>query len=427
MASFVRSTKEHKAADDRQISFSPGAIIQVTHAGNEHWGTGFVVQLNGNPVPPSKPAFFPKATVEPCGPPQASTDSGLEKKGEGIPMDQLAPPAAPVATHEYMTMDISDDVHQQKKVSTRVWNEPEFSICECGVTMFFGLLTLPCFCTNCMVIQDYERGVKLRHGRQIHAGTIAGGMHYLIPNVDKVLKIDVREKALDIPKQTVVTKEGLGITVDGVVRYKVFDASAAILDVANVHRCIEIIAVTKLREILALHTYAEIQLERLTLAKRLKRILDEASDPWGVDVLSVELTDLTLPHTLQLAMNAEQEAKRNATNNLVAARSRREIQLVDAHGAKEASIVQADGQAKSVVIDAKAKADAKMIEAEAEMKSAVDFARAAEIMNEAPLAIQLQYLQTLSTIAKGPSKTSMVPFNSNAGMMAPLMASMNRN
>jgi len=277
-----------------------------------------------------------------------------------------------------------------------------------------------------MIIKDYERGVLLRHGRQVHAGTIAGGMHYLIPNVDKVLKIDIREKILDIPRQDVVTKEGLSINVDGVVRYKVFDAGAALLDVADVHRSIKLIAITKLREILALHTYAEIQMERLTLAARLKRILDEASDPWGVDVLSVELTDLRLPPTLQAAMNAEQEAKRMATAALIQAQSQREMKLVDAAGVKDSNIVRAEGHAQAAIIQAQAAKDANIIEAEAEMKSSVDFAKAAEIMAEAPLTIQLRYLQTMSVIAKGPAAISMVPFDSKSGM-GPLISSMNKH
>jgi len=291
------------------------------------------------------------------------------------------------------------------------YSDPNFGLCENAVTCWNFVATLPCFCTNCETLLTYERGVVLRHGKRVHPGTLGGGMHYVIPSVDKILKVDVRERIIDIPQQEVVTKEGLNLTIDGVVYYKVFDAARALLTVENIYRSIAVIAQTKLREIVALHTYEQLQNQRLTIAKRLKKILDDASDCWGVDVRRVELTDLRLPAKLQQAMNSELEAKRRAVGDLIKARSRRDLALVDAHGTKEATLVKCEGDANSMVIRAGATAQQKMIQAEAEFKAAEDLRSAAQTMSEAPLAIQLQYLSTLSKISAGPGSISMIPFD----------------
>jgi len=228
------------------------------------------------------------------------------------------------------------------------------------------------------------------------------------------MKIDVREKIIDIPSQQVVTKEGLNLIVDGVLYYKVFDASRALLGVERVTESIELIAQTKLREILALHSYEEIQNQRLTLARRLKKILDDASEPWGVDINRVELTDLKLPPALQAAMNGELEAKRRAVADLVTANSRREVAMVQAEAAKQASIISAQGVAQGRVIQANALAQSKMLEAEGDRKAADNFRNAAQKMAEAPLTVQLKYLQTLKDVGSTPNNSLMVPFQADS-------------
>lgn len=277
-----------------------------------------------------------------------------------------------------------------------------------------GFFSGLCFCTNFQSINDYERGVLMRHGRRVNKEELKGGLHYLIPSVDELLKIDCRESIIDIPQQSVVTREGTNLFVDGVVYYRVFDANRALLSITDVKHSISLLAQTKLREVLALHTYKQIQLDRMTLATRLKAILDTASEPWGVDITRVELTDLRLPPGLQAAMNAEQEAKRRAVADMVVANSRAQIAMVNARGSSAAQLVAAEALAKG-----------KEIAALGEKTAAISHKEAADIMSQNPMTLQLRYLQTLKDMgAGGKSNTVLIPFNTDTMSFATNTASM---
>jgi len=246
----------------------------------------------------------------------------------------------------------------------------------------------------------------------------------MIPNVDQMLRIDTREAVIDIARQSVVTREGTNMWVDGVVYYKVFDANRALLAITQVKRAIELVAATKLREILALYTYNQIQMERVKLAQALKAILDNASEPWGVDITRVELSELSLPDSLQMAMNSEQEEKRKAVAAKVAANSRAEVAFVDAHGAKNAQLVAAKAQAEAMLVNANAKAKAQKIEAEGELKASESFKEAADIYASEPVTLQLRYLQTLKNMGKGKSQTIIIPYNKDSGSVGTLTTGM---
>jgi len=219
------------------------------------------------------------------------------------------------------------------------------------------------------VLTDFERGVKLRLGRRCHDNTISGGLHILLPCADELLKIDMRESTVDIPQQNIITAEGLSVRIDACVYYRVFDAGRAILGIRNVRQSVTMLAQTKLREVLGQHTFEEIQLQREALATTLKRDLDDATDPWGLDVTRVEITDMQLPAAMQRAMGTEAEAQREAK--------------------------------------------AKLIQAEGEKKAATMLKEAADIMAEAPGTMQLRFLQTLTTISAEKNSTMVVPFPSD--------------
>lgn len=224
-------------------------------------------------------------------------------------------------------------------------------------------------------LNQFDRGVKLRVGKKLHPGTLKGGMHCLLPcGVDELLSIDTREKIMDIPRQNVVTKEGLALKVDAVVYYKVFNASRALLSIQDVQQAIENLAQTKLREVLGMHTFQDIQEERKSLADSMKKTLDDATDPWGIDVTRVEITDIVLPAEMQRAMGSEAEASRNAK--------------------------------------------AKLIEANGEKQAATTLKEAAEVMSTASGTMQLRFLQTLTQISAEKNSTIIIPFPSELLSMA---------
>lgn len=301
----------------------------------------------------------------------------------------------------------------QNQAMQETFHSPSYTALEgCYVGCCYGLQIIPpCYCCNQQTIQTYERGVILRLGKKMHPGTLNGGLHLILPNVDVLLKTDVRELLIDVPAQAVISREGLRMTVDSVLYYKVFDATRALLGIQNVRHAVTLLAQTKLREVLALHTYEQIQLERKNLAEHLKRVLDDATEPWGVDITRVELTDLRLPPRLAAAMGQESEERRKAQAALIQAQGVAEVQLINAANAQKTRLIAAETEAKARVITANALSNAKQIEAEGEEKAAPAFKDAAEIMNEAPGTMQLRFLQTLSQVGQGQGNTIMMPYD----------------
>lgn len=226
------------------------------------------------------------------------------------------------------------------------------------------MCVVPC---SFSTIQNYERGVLIRLGKRTHKAALAGGMHFLLPcGVDQLMRIDIREQILDLRNQNVVTKEGLSLMIDACVYFKVIDASKALLTVTNLRQSIMYLAQTKLREILSAHTFEQIQTQRGSLAVMLKKILDDVTEHWGVDVTRVEITDIVLPESMKRAMGQEAEAARSAK--------------------------------------------AKIIEAEGERQAASTLKDAADILATGPGAMQLRLLQTLRDISSEKTSTIIIPF-----------------
>jgi regulator of protease activity HflC (stomatin/prohibitin superfamily) len=294
-------------------------------------------------------------------------------------------------------------------MSDEAWQEPNFSALESCGTCCAGLSTIipVCWCCIFKTLDVYEDGVRLRHGKKLHKGVIAGGTHVILPLVDKLMRIDTREQLLDIPRQNVVTKEGFSLVVDAVVYFKVFDSTKALLGIQDVKRSIFWLAQTKLREILGIHTWQQIQVERKSLISGLKAILDEATDAWGVDVTRVEMTDIQLPQNVKAAMAAEAEAKASAGAFLVTADRDAKAKMIQASASP--ILVNAEREAKARIILAEATAQAKVIEAQGEKNAAVKLKEAADIMGGNTNTIQLRYLQTLPQL-KG---TIMVPMSND--------------
>lgn len=295
------------------------------------------------------------------------------------------------------------------------WVEPEFSaeesacvcIVKCCTCIFF-----PAACCAFQTVQDFERGVVLRLGKQMHKEPVAGGMHMILPcGVDTMLKVDMREQILDIPPQSVTMRDGLTLTVDAVCYFKVFDAAKSLLAVQNVREALKVLSQTKIREALAMHTYDELQQERLKLASRLKIILDDASEPWGVDVTRLELTDVRLPQSMQQAMASQEEAKKKQLAVQIATATQIEQNSAMAANAAKLLVLQAEADAKVKLVQAETLARSKLIEAEGEQRAAQAFKEAADTIAQSPVALQLRYLDVLAKIGQAPSNTIMIPMS----------------
>jgi regulator of protease activity HflC (stomatin/prohibitin superfamily) len=213
------------------------------------------------------------------------------------------------------------------------------------------------------IVKEWERGVILRLGRLV--GAKGPGLFFIIPFVDRMIKVDLRIVTLDVPRQDVITKDNVTVGVDAVVYFRVVDAEAAVVKVLDHIRATSLISQTTLRNILGQHELDELLTQRERLNQALQKIIDEQTDPWGVKVSIVEIKSVELQETMRRSMAAQAEAERERR--------------------------------------------AKIIHAEGEFQAAERLAEAGAIIAREPATLQLRYLQTLVEIASEKNSTIIFP------------------
>jgi regulator of protease activity HflC (stomatin/prohibitin superfamily) len=213
------------------------------------------------------------------------------------------------------------------------------------------------------IVQEYERGVIFRLGRLV--GAKGPGLFFIIPIVDRMIKVGLRVVTLDVPSQEVITRDNVTVKVNAVVFFRVVNPSDAIVQVEDFQRATWNISQTTLRNVVGQSELDDLLANREEINHKLQQIIDEATEPWGVKVSIVEVKDVELPQPMQRAMAKQAEAERE----------------------KRAKIVHAEGEFDAA-------------------KKLVD---AAELMSNEPVSIQLRYLQTLTEISVEKNSTIIFP------------------
>lgn len=233
-----------------------------------------------------------------------------------------------------------------------------------GILLFFLLIFLISILSAAIkIVQEYERGVIFRLGRLV--GPRGPGLFFIIPFVDRMVKVDLRVVTLDIPSQECITRDNVTVKINAVVYYRVIDPARAIVQVEDYRRATWNIAQTTLRNVIGQSELDELLAHRERINEKLQRIIDEQTEPWGVKVSIVEVKDVELPQGMQRAMARQAEAERE----------------------KRAKIIHAEG----------------------EFQAAQQLAEAASVVSTQPAAIQLRYLQTLTEIAVEKNSTIIFP------------------
>lgn len=213
------------------------------------------------------------------------------------------------------------------------------------------------------IVREYERGVIFRLGRLI--GAKGPGLFFIIPIVDKMVKVDLRTITLDVPPQEVITRDNVPVHVNAVVYFRVVNPTAAVVEVLDFIEATRQISMTTLRSVVGKSELDELLTERERLNRELQKIIDEHTDPWGVKVITVEIKDVKIPAEMQRAIARQAEAERERRS--------------------------------------------KVIHAEGELQAAEKLREAAAIMQQSPGALQLRYLQTLTEISAEKTNTIVFP------------------
>jgi regulator of protease activity HflC (stomatin/prohibitin superfamily) len=213
------------------------------------------------------------------------------------------------------------------------------------------------------ILREYERGVIFRWGRLLRAK--GPGLIFLIPYVDRMVRIDLRVVTIDVPKQEVMTRDNVPVTVDAVVYFRVMDPVAAVVKVENYLKASSLISQTTLRSVLGQSQLDELLAQREKINHELQEIIDRHTDPWGIKVTTVEVRDVVLPDSMKRAMAKQAEAERERR--------------------------------------------AKIVNAEGEYQAAEKMVQAGAMMAQQPIALQLRFLQTMREISSEHNTTTFLP------------------
>ena len=214
------------------------------------------------------------------------------------------------------------------------------------------------------VAREYERGVIFRLGR-LNSPPKGPGLFFLIPVIDKMVRVDLRTVTLNIPPQEVITKDNVPVRVNAVAYFRIIDPEKAIVQVENFMVATSQISQTTLRSVLGQHVLDELLAERDKINAILQEIIDEATSPWGIKVSIVEVKDVEIPTGMQRAMARQAEAERERR--------------------------------------------AKVIAAEGEFQASERLKDAANVMSQNPITLQLRFLQTMLEISSERSTTTFLP------------------
>ena len=197
--------------------------------------------------------------------------------------------------------------------------------------LIIGLVAIAAFAlAGIRIAQEYERGVVFRLGR--HVGVRGPGLYWIIPLIERQVLMDLRTRTKTVEQQETITKDSVTIKVDAVLWYRVDDASKAVLNVESYQTAAYQVALTSLRNIIGQHLLDEVLKERDTINGQLARIVDAATEPWGIKVEFIEMKDVEIPASMQRAMAREAEAFREKRARLIKADAESEaaLKLVDA-------------------------------------------------------------------------------------------------
>jgi len=232
-----------------------------------------------------------------------------------------------------------------------------------GVPFTFLVIVIVLIISGIKILKEYERAVVFRLGRMV--GARGPGIIYVIPGVEKMVRMDLRTVTMDIPPQDVITRDNVSVKVNAVLYFRVLEPNKAVREVENYLFATSQLAQVTLRSVCGQGELDELLAEREKINTRIQEILDAQTDPWGIKVVLVELKHIDLPQEMQRAMAKQAEAERE----------------------RRAKVIHADG----------------------EFQASQKLADAAEVIAKQPIALQLRFLQSLVEVASEKNSTTIFP------------------
>lgn len=275
-------------------------------------------------------------------------------------------------------------------------------LCLIGVVLIMALILIA---SAIRIVPEYQRLVVFRLGRCV--GAKGPGIIFLIPVMDRGVKVDLREQVREIPHQTSITEDNAAISVDFIWYYKVLDPTESVLAVGNFESAAQGMATTTLRAVIGGISLDDVLSKREHINNLLRARLDEVTERWGVKVTNVEIREITPPREISDAMNRQMSAERNRRALVTESTGQREAAINVAEGEKQAAILRAEGEKRSAILRAEGERESQSLRAEGfSMALERIFAIAQTIDNK---TMTLQYFETLKALGLSPSTKYIFP------------------
>ena len=305
-----------------------------------------------------------------------------------------------------------------------------------SVVVIIALIAVIYVLKGIKIIPQSETRVVERLGR--YDRTLKSGVNYLLPIVDRArevakrtemviggqkyavikqtARIDLREQVYDFDKQSVITKDNVTTTINALLYFQIVDPVKSVYEIDNLPNAIEKLTQTTLRNVIGELELDETLTSRDTINSKLRIVLDEATNKWGVKVNRVELQDITPPESVRRAMEQQMQAERERRAKVLEAKGQKEAMILQSEGEKASQINQAEAEKQTQILKAQGEADAKVLQATAEAEAIRKVAEAIAESKTDPATYMLlmKYVDTLKEIGAGNhAKTVFLPFEAS--------------
>lgn len=276
---------------------------------------------------------------------------------------------------------------------------------EPALIIFLVLVGIYLFFSVVRIVPDYKRLVILALGR--YGGTRGPGITIVLPFIERAYDVDLREKFLDIPSQTGITRDNASIDIDFLVYYRIVDPSLSVLKVETVERASVLLATTTLRAVIGDFELDDVLSKREAINDTLRVKLDESTERWGMKITSVEIREIVPPKSIMDAMTQQMTAERQRRAEVTRADGEKQASITIAEGEKQAAILKAEGQKQAAILRAEG-------ERQAQLLTAQGYAAALAAIDEKALDVDsktmaLQYMETLRKLGEGSSTKWVLP------------------
>lgn len=280
-----------------------------------------------------------------------------------------------------------------------------------GVLVVIAVVVFIIAMTGLRIVRPWEKGLIERLGK--YQRTADSGLTLIVPFIERMIKVDMREQVVDVPPQQVITKDNVAVEVDAVVYYEVTDPVKVTYNVANFYIAATKLAQTNLRNLVGDLALDESLTSRELINTKLREILDDATDKWGTKVTRVELQKIEPPVDVTEAMHRQMKAERDRRAMILEAEGQKRSAILQAEGVKQSAILNAEGQAEAIRKVADAEKYQKLTVAQGEGQAIETVFGAIHEGNPTNDLIAIKYLEALANIADGKATKVFLPLETS--------------